>query len=58
MIARNKCRKLMKYQKGDLGFCTEDTGWPLRTQSNAKLKSLIELSNNMVINFKVQTTAV
>lgn len=48
----------MRYQKGDLGFCTEDTGWPLRTQSNAKLKSLIELSNNMVIDFKVQTTAV
>lgn len=45
-------QKLMRYQREDLGFCTEDTGWPLRTQSNAKLKSLIKLSNNMVINFK------
>ena len=33
----------MEYQKKDLGFCNVDTGWPLITQSNAKLKSLLKL---------------
>lgn len=43
----------MKYQKKDLGFCTEDTGWPLRTQSNAKHKSLTEFRTiELAINFE------